>query len=141
MKKHITPVVMAMIKKGDKFLLTKRVEKVDDPEGVQMEFHELWQIPGGGLQFGESVENGVRREIREELNVEIKNIRLLSNIFHRIYNDQWHGIFLTYVAELDSPESQIKLNQEANEWQWFTLDEIKKLNKFPHIDEIAELAL
>lgn len=141
MKKHITPVVMAMIKKGDRFLLTKRVEKHDDKEGAQMEFHELWQIPGGGLQFGESVEEGLRREIREELNVEIKNVRLLSNIFHRVYKNEWHGIFLSFSAELDSPESEIKLNQEANEWQWFTIEEIKKLHKFPHIDEIAALAL
>ncbi len=127
---------MALLRKGDKYLLTKRVEKDHDEEGAQMEFHDLWQIPGGGLQFGESIEEGLRREMREEVNVEIKSLKLIPKIFHRVYKGVWHGIFIAYVAQLDSPESQIKLNHEASEWGWFTPEEIKKLKKFPLIDEI-----
>ena len=136
MKKHITPVLLAVIKKGDTYLLTKRIEDIQDR---QMEFHDLWQIPGGGLEFGENAENGLMRECREELNSSIKIVKLLPHIYERVYKDRWHGLFLAFLCELTSPESEIKLNQEASEWAWFTKAEIRKLNKFPLIDEVIAL--
>lgn len=58
--------------------------------------------PGGGIEFGESSEEALRREIREELGTEIENPRLLGvleNIF--IFNgEKGHEIVFIYDAQL-----------------------------------------
>jgi len=60
--------------------------------------------PGGGVEFGETSEEALRREIREELDTEIENPRLLGvleNIF--TYDGrQGHEIVFVYDAELDN---------------------------------------
>lgn len=134
MAKHITPVVLAVIKKGNKYLLTKRVETEES------EFHDLWQIPGGGLEFGEKIEDCVDRECHEELNATVAIVKLLPKIFHRVYKDRWHGIFLSFLCTLNSEEKDIQLNEEASEWRWYSFAEIQKLNAFPLLKEIVVLA-
>ncbi len=81
MKKAITPFVLGLIKKGDKFLLTKRQEiDREDPS----EYVGMWQIPGGGINFEEKVEEALKREIIEELGVEIEIERLVPRIIDSI---------------------------------------------------------
>lgn len=138
MKKPITPVLLALIKKDGHYLLTKRIEE-DNEEG-QAEFHDLWQIPGGGLEFGESIEDGLYRECREEMHAGVRIVAMVPRVFHRVYKDMWHGVFLCFICELTTPEAEIRLNEEASEWKWFTPEEIKNLNKFPLIDEIVSEA-
>ena len=136
MKKCITPVVLAVIRKGDTYLLSKRLEH--DKGDSQLEFDGLWQLPGGGLEFGEAVEDCLHREVREELNAKIKNVRMLPKLFHRVYKTYWHGLLISFTCELDSPESDIKLNHEASEWGWFSYNELQSINTFPLVKIIVE---
>ena len=57
-------VAAALIRDGDKFLLTKRFEDAH--------LGGLWEFPGGKVEEGESLEDALIREIREELGVEIE---------------------------------------------------------------------
>ena len=56
-------VVAAIIQNGDKFLATKR---------GYGEFKGLWEFPGGKIDAGETNEEALIREIKEELNCDIK---------------------------------------------------------------------
>ena len=69
--KEVILFVIAIIKKGDKYLLTKRQE-IDkkDPK----DFLGKWQLPGGGVNFGERVEEAVKREVKEELALDVEVI-------------------------------------------------------------------
>ena len=137
MKNHkkIQVVVGAVIQKKNKYLLTKRAEW----EGEDKKFrNNPWQFPGGGLEFGESTIEGMRREIKEEVGVEVKIIKLLPKIYHEVRN-YWHGVFICYLCELVNNKQQIILNEEASEYGWFTFEEIKKLPCLPKTQELAEL--
>lgn len=134
MGKNITPVVLAVIKKEGKYLLTKRVEP--DDVDTQLEFNGLWQLPGGGLEFGESVEEGTVREAWEELRVKVRIEYMIPKLYYRIYKDRWHGLLIAFVCSLVSPESEIQLNHEASEWKWCSYEEVKKLTAFPLVKEI-----
>jgi len=46
----------------------------------------LWEFPGGKMEQGETIEQALRREIKEELNLEIKQSRSLITIKHRYHN-------------------------------------------------------
>jgi len=63
--------VRAIIYQDGRILAVKHKSKKD---GKPKDF---WSIPGGGLDLGESLESGLRREIKEELGVDITVGRLL----------------------------------------------------------------
>jgi 8-oxo-dGTP diphosphatase len=59
----IVEVVAAVIRKDGRFLITQRLDDVH--------LARLWEFPGGKVEAGESLESALRREIREELSVDI----------------------------------------------------------------------
>ena len=134
--KRIVPVVIAVIKQQNKYLMTQRI--VRDQE--DRDFAPLaWNFPGGGLEFGEELEAGLKREIKEELNIEINIITQLPKIFTDI-RQGWQGIFVCFLCEMKNNRDVIKLNEEAIEYGFFTIDEINKLKTLPKTKDIAQLA-
>jgi mutator protein MutT len=134
-KQKIVPVVVGIIKKEDKYLLTKRSEWNREDKSVK---NMPWQFPGGGVEFGESIEHCLRREIKEEVGLELGKVSLLPTIFHEVRSN-WHGIFICFVGKMKNPQQKVKLNSEASEFAWLTISEIKKLPVLPKTIEVAEL--
>lgn len=71
MKKELD-VVAALIKKGDKFLLCQRKE--DD------RYANLWEFPGGTVEEDEDLKEAIKREIDEELGLNIEPNNLITTI-------------------------------------------------------------
>lgn len=135
--KYINPVVVGVVKKRSKFLLTKRQEwDVSDYDNLR---GNPWQIPGGGLEFGESVETALFREMKEETGLDLKIIRLLPKIYHDV-RGKWHGIFICFLCRMANEKQPVVINHEASDWGWFELDEIKKMPCLPFTYKIAKLA-
>jgi A/G-specific adenine glycosylase len=66
--------VVAVIREGGRFFIQRR-----PPAGL---FPGLWEFPGGKRKRGEGLEAALRREVREEIGVEIRNIRNLATVRH-----------------------------------------------------------
>ena len=66
--------VVAVIEKDGRILIQKR------PAGGLLA--GLWEFPGGKVEPGESLTAALRREVREELGAEIKNVRRLTTVQH-----------------------------------------------------------
>lgn len=130
---HTQVVVLALIKQNDKFLFTLRHDPGSD-------YHDKWQIPGGGLEFAETPEEALHREVREELGVEVKNIKLVPFIDTKVRGN-WQGIFISYVCELQEDSQQIVLNEEASEYRWLHIQEIAMLDTLPGCTELLTAAL
>jgi 8-oxo-dGTP diphosphatase len=62
-----------------------------------------WSIPGGTLEVGETLLEGVRRELAEETGIEVRVLDLIE-VFERVYRDEsgrprYHFVILDYLCE------------------------------------------
>jgi 8-oxo-dGTP pyrophosphatase MutT (NUDIX family) len=80
----------------------------------------LWGIPGGKIKFGETAEEALRREIKEETDLEVTDIQyvLLQECIHseEFYRDA-HFILLNYKCRCRGAFNVV-LNGEAQEFSW-----------------------
>jgi 8-oxo-dGTP diphosphatase len=63
-----------------------------------------WSLPGGVLETGETLEEGVMREVREETGLEVKPLGVLE-IFERIMRDsqgapEYHYVLIDYICRV-----------------------------------------
>jgi 8-oxo-dGTP diphosphatase len=133
---HIQPVVLTIIKKEGKILLTLRNDA--DPEDAP--FHNVWQIPGGGIEFAETPEETAAREAREELGIEIEIERMVPRIFTSVRGN-WQGLLIAYVCRMTYPDSPIVINEEASDYRWVSLDEIRDMELTPFTRLLIDHAL
>lgn len=85
----------------------------------------LWGIPGGKIKWGEPATNALRREIKEETNLEVDNIRFVlvqDCISSKEFYRDAHFVLLNYTCRCVG-STEVKLNDEAREWRWATPEE------------------
>jgi len=91
-------------------------------------WYGYWIIPGGKLEFGESLENCIRREIKEEFGIEIKIEKLVTALVSKESEKVKHPIVLIFfLSKALSNELRIK-EDEVKEAGWFSLEEIERMN-------------
>ena len=84
-----------------------------------------WDFPGGKINFNEDIEKCLKREVKEETNLDIKNLKILKP-FNLKFNDV--SVFIVvYSAEI-SCDSSISVSYEHSEYNFFSKSEIKNLN-------------
>ena len=89
----------------------------------------LWGIPGGKIKWGESSVAALRREIKEETNLAIRDIRFVlaqDCIKSREFYREAHFVLLNYTARC-AGRGAVKLNDEAREFEWVTIDQALKM--------------
>ncbi len=80
-----------------------------------------WGVPGGKIEWGESLEAALEREFSEEVGLELFQIRfamLLEGVFDPQFHKPMHFLFINYYANTGSEE--ITPNEEIIEWAWVT---------------------
>jgi len=110
-------IVAALIEKDNKFLLTKEILE----SGT-----EYWIIPGGGVEFGENLADAVKREIKEEIGLEIEIIDLIN--FKESINLRYDYHTLIFFFRAKPLNDTISLEDKVLEAKFFTKEEAKKLN-------------
>lgn len=123
--------VTAFIYDNKKVLTVKRSAK----ESFLPGYHEL---PGGKIEFGESPENALKREIKEETSLNIKIIRPYSIFSYTSNDNHKHTIDIQFIVEAIGDINKIKLSNEHESFNWIKQNEI---NNFQFSEQMEEVIL
>lgn len=109
--KHPLLGVGALIFDGDRILM---VERGGEP------LKGWWSIPGGLVETGESIDQAVRREVREETGLDVRPQGVLK-IFERIMRDaegraEYHYVLIDYVCSVAGGDLQAGDDVSRAEW-------------------------
>ena len=117
-----------MLLKGNKILLGRRHE---DPEKASslLQGAGTWTMPGGKLRFGESFEDGAKRETMEECGITLKSVKVIA-----VNNDiagTAHFVTVGLISEDFEGEPRVTEPDKIVEWGWFDLMNLPKPLYFP----------
>lgn len=103
--------------KGEIFL-SKRSQKCKNERGC-------WEIPGGGVEFGEILADAIRREMKEEYGIEIDILKQFPAADHILPNEHQHWVPTTFLAKIKSGQTPKIMEQDkCDEIGWFSLDHL-----------------
>lgn len=106
-----------IINEKNEALLLKRTSKTRNLAG-------FWMQPGGGVEFGERVEDAVKREIKEELNIDIEIVRFLAFTEGIMKEEKQHWVSLSFLGKIVGGEVKNLEPEKHEEIKWFNLDSL-----------------
>ncbi|MES2203282.1 MAG: NUDIX hydrolase [Patescibacteria group bacterium] len=113
--------VIALVHDGKgNYLLGKRSQNCRDEQGK-------WDPgAGGGLKFGETVEDGIRREVKEETGADVKEMEFLGyrDVFRTIDGKPTHWLAMGFRVLVDRGQVQIMEPHKCDEQKWVTIPEL-----------------
>jgi putative (di)nucleoside polyphosphate hydrolase len=123
-------VGIMLINKDKQIFVGKRIDNNSD----------AWQMPQGGLDAGESEDEAMFRELKEETGISDSKIKILQrsqghfyyNLPYKLQKKFWGGKYLGqkqrwYLAEFFGEESDVNIQTEKPEfshWKWISQDQI-----------------
>ncbi len=108
-----------------------------------IEEHNKWEFPGGGIEFGESPEEALIREVKEETGLKVEIVRLLPKVYNNVWNRVDGFINVIIIAfECKIVSGMVKPGDpEVGELKFFKPEEIDYTKCLPKTKEIITLCL
>lgn len=88
-----------------------------------------WTLPGGKLDYGESFEEGARREVAEETGIKLHSVRVIA--VNNDKNEYAHFVTIGMFSDDFLGEATVMEPDEIVEWKWFSLDNLPSPLYFP----------
>ena len=109
----------AIILKGDLVLLVERGHRP---------LKGYWSLPGGVLETGEKLEEGIRREVLEETGLIIRPVRVVE-IFERIMRDpegaaEYHYVLIDYLCRVRG--GKLRAGDDVSRAEWVYRGELSR---------------
>lgn len=86
-----------------------------------------WEIPGGQVEFGETLEEGLKREVKEELGIEIEIVEMLDVYNHILPDEHQHWVSPTFVCRIVKGKPTIMEPGKSDRVAWFSIEEAERL--------------
>jgi 8-oxo-dGTP diphosphatase len=116
--------VYGVIERDGRFLLARRSDI------------GWWNLPGGGLEHGETPEEGLTREVREEIAASVSVGRLVG-VYAKPQKDE---IVLVYLCQLTPDSPPPGTSDEVSEVAWVTPDALPENTLPKHAERLRDAA-
>ncbi len=114
-------VTAGIIFHNEKVLITRR--KLDAHQGG------LWEFPGGKQELGETLEDCLQRELKEEIDIEVMNVKAVATFRYRYPDKEVELHFFSCTLNEGEPKAL-----ECLEWAWVPRQELLSYD-FPAADQ------
>jgi len=111
-------VITGILKDGDLFLVVKRNENDDLYPGA-------WEFPGGHLEDGESLKDGLKRELAEEIGFIDDFDPIITHYYDEVKEKNGelvHDLEIDFIIKVDSKKVFVELSDEHCDYRWVTKD-------------------
>ena len=115
MENKIAIAVKCLLKnEDDKYLILKKTQE----ENKKDTSSNLYDIPGGRIEYGENVVDALIREIYEEtgINITLNNIQKILDATSVVRKDGLHIVIITYLVNIKN--TNIKISSEHSSFYW-----------------------
>ena len=116
MKRNI--VLTGILKDNDLLLVVKRNEN-------DILFPGAWEFPGGHLEDGETIKQGLARELKEEIGFNEDFNPIITHYTDEIKQKDGkmvHNIEIDFIIDVNKEDLKIKLSEEHSEYKWVKRD-------------------
>ncbi|MGE5298105.1 MAG: NUDIX domain-containing protein [Acidobacteriaceae bacterium] len=121
-----------IVNEENKFLILKRADKEDFLPGY-------WEIPGGGSDYGETPEEAIKREVKEECDL---NVKAQMPLFIGNYMlGEKQRIEINFLCRLIDQNSQPKMSEEHQDFAWVSFEEIGNYKMSDYMKEVIAKSL
>lgn len=120
------PTVDVIIRYGGGVVM---IERKNPPRG--------WAIPGGFLDYGESAEEGARREMREETGLELENMELFTVRSAPDRDPRFHTVTVVFTAD---GVGELEAGDDAGDARVVQLEDLPEVIAFDHRSVLEEYA-
>lgn len=110
----VTAAMCIIYDKDKRILLEKRTD------------NGMWCVPGGALELGETLEEALKREVKEETSLDIFNPKLfdVKAGVHMVYPNKDEVYYTDVVYEINEYAGELKPDAESKELVWTPIDKL-----------------
>ena len=111
-------VLTGILRDKDLFLAVKRNENDDSFPGA-------WEFPGGHLETGETLKEGLKRELKEEIDFTDDFEPIITHYYDEVKEKNGkliHELEIDFLINVDSTKINVKLSNEHCDYKWLTKD-------------------
>ncbi len=106
------------------------IQRLNDP------FKLYWALPGGFVDENENLETAAKRELFEETDIQLFQVKQLKAYGNPNRDPRHHTISVAFIGEIDSL-AEAKAKDDAKAVKWFAVDELPAL-AFDHAEIIRD---
>ena len=106
------------------------IQRLNDP------FKDFWALPGGFVDENEDLETAAKRELFEETDIQLFQVKQIKAYGNPNRDPRHHTISVAFIGEIDSL-AEAKAKDDAKAVKWFSIEELPAL-AFDHAEIIRD---